>query len=87
MNEQQGTENAYENSAYDMIGSSMLVVSEEDAVKFLGRNGLLQLMVDGINGVLTSLLLRVRPAVLEQNALEHESSLGISKVIQRSPYH
>ena len=51
MNEQQGTENAYENSAYDMIGSSMLVVSEEDAVKFLGRNGLLQLMVDGINGV------------------------------------
>ena len=51
MTEQQGTENAYENSAYDMIGSSMLVVSEEDAVKFLGRNGLLQLMVDGINGV------------------------------------
>lgn len=51
MNEQQGTENAYENSAYDMIGSSMLVVSEEDAVRFLGTNRLLQLMVDRVDGV------------------------------------
>lgn len=51
MNEQQGTENAYENSAYDMIGSSMLVVSEEDAVRFLGTNRLLQLIVDKVDGV------------------------------------
>lgn len=29
----------------------MLVVSEEDAVKFLGRNRLLQLMADRVDGV------------------------------------
>ena len=51
MNEQQSSANAYGNPVYDMIGSSMLVVSEEDAVKFLGRNRLLQLMVDRVDGV------------------------------------
>lgn len=51
MNEQQSSANAYGNPVYDMIGSSMLVVSEEDAVKFLGTNRLLQLMVDSGDGI------------------------------------
>lgn len=51
MNERQSSANAYGNPAYDMIGNSMLVVSEEDAVKFLGTNRLLQLMVDRVDGV------------------------------------
>lgn len=51
MSKETSVRDASKNPVYSMLENAMLVVSEEDAVKFLGTNRLLQLMVDRVDGV------------------------------------